>query len=77
MTSLPARTFGFRDRGVLREGYAADIVLFDPLKVQDNATFPAPHQYSTGFDFVLINGKVAAENGKAQDVLAGRILRRQ
>ena len=56
MTSLPARTFGFRDRGLVREGYRADLVLFDPARVQDKATYQQPHQFSEGFDFVLVNG---------------------
>lgn len=77
MTSLPARTFGFRDRGQLREGFAADLVIFDPAKVQDMATFPKPHQYTEGFDFVIVNGKVAVQDSKPLDVLAGKILRRQ
>ncbi len=76
MTSLPARTFGFRDRGLLREGFAADIVLFDPAKVQDKATFAKPHQYTEGFDYVIVNGKVAVQDSKPLDVLAGKILRR-
>ncbi len=77
MTSLPARTFGFRDRGQVREGFAADLLLFDPAKVQDKATFQAPHQYSEGFDLILVNGKVAVADGKLTDTLAGRVLRRQ
>jgi N-acyl-D-amino-acid deacylase len=77
MTSLPARTFGFRDRGLIREGMAADIVIFDPMKVQDKSTFDQPHQYSQGFEVVLVNGKIVVENGKLNDTRAGRILRRQ
>ena len=77
MTSLPARTFGFRDRGLLREGLAAHIVVFDPSKVQDKSTFEQPHQYSEGFDYVLVNGKVVAEDGKLNDTRAGGVLRRQ
>ena len=76
MTSLPARTFGFRDRGLIREGFAADLVIFDPAKVQDKATFAKPHQYAEGFDYVIVNGRIAVENGRALDVLAGRVLRR-
>jgi N-acyl-D-amino-acid deacylase len=76
MTSLPARTFGFRDRGLIREGLAADLVLFDPETVQDKATFTHPHQYSEGFSLVVVNGVVAAENGKLTGARAGRILRR-
>jgi N-acyl-D-amino-acid deacylase len=77
MTSLPARTFGFRDRGLLKEGMAADLVMFDAAKVQDKATFEAPHQYSEGFDLVVVNGQVAVENGKATGVMAGQVLRRR
>lgn len=77
MTSLPARTFGFRDRGEVREGLAADLVLFDPARVQDRAEFAKPHQYATGFDFVLVNGAVVIEDGKANTNRPGRILRRQ
>lgn len=75
MTSLPARTFGFRDRGLVREGMAADLVLFDPAKVQDKATYQKPHQYSEGFDLVLVNGVVVAENGSVTGVRPGKILR--
>jgi N-acyl-D-amino-acid deacylase len=77
MTSLPARTFGFQDRGLVREGFAADLVLFDPAVVQDRAEFSKPHQYSSGFDFVLVNGVVAVDGGKPNTVRPGRILRRQ
>ena len=77
MTSLPARTFGLRDRGVVQTGMAADLVIFDPARVQDKATFQAPHQFSEGFDFVVVNGKVAAEGGKPTGVMAGSILRRR
>ncbi|MBL8210983.1 MAG: D-aminoacylase [Bryobacterales bacterium] len=75
MTSLPARTFALRDRGMLREGSAADILIFDPDKVQDKATFQQPHQYSEGFDFVLVNGTVMVEDGKLTDARGGRVLR--
>jgi N-acyl-D-amino-acid deacylase len=56
---------------------AADIVIFDPMKVQDKSTFDQPHQYSQGFEVVLVNGKIVVENGKLNDTRAGRILRRQ
>jgi N-acyl-D-amino-acid deacylase len=77
MTSLPARTFGLRDRGLIREGLAADLVLFDPAKVQDKAEFNKPHQYSTGFDYVLVNGAVAVDEGAPNTARPGRVLRRQ
>jgi N-acyl-D-amino-acid deacylase len=76
MTSLAARTFGFRDRGLVLEGYAADLVLFDPEQVFDRATFEAPHQFSAGFELVLVNGKAVVEDGKLTGNRSGRILRR-
>jgi len=76
-TSLPAQTFGIKDRGLLREGYAADLVLFDPEKVQDNATFEAPHQYSSGFDYVIVNGVPIVADGERTGKRPGRILRHQ
>jgi N-acyl-D-amino-acid deacylase len=75
MTSLPARTFGFRDRGLLREGYWADLVLFDPDKVQDKSTYTQPHQYSAGFDLVLVNGQPVVEEGKISGTRPGKVIR--
>jgi len=75
MTSLPARTFRFRDRGLVREGFAADLLVFDPARVQDKATYTQPHQYSEGFDYVLVNGVVMVDNGVLVDARGGRILR--
>ena len=77
MTSLPARTFGFRDRGLVREGYWADLALFDPARMQDKATFQKPHQFSEGFDFVLVNGQPVVEEGKLTGARPGQILRHQ
>ena len=75
MTSLPARTFGFRDRGLVREGMAADLLIFDPAKIEDKATFEKPHQYTEGFDFVLVNGTPIVEDGKLNGTHPGKILR--
>ena len=75
MTSLPARTFGFRDRGMVREGYWADLVLFAPDEIQDEATFEKPHQYSKGFDLVLVNGTPVVEDGRPTSARPGKILR--
>jgi N-acyl-D-amino-acid deacylase len=64
MTSLPAQTFGLRDRGLIREGFAADLVIFDETKVADKATFENPHQYAEGFSYVIVNGEtVLNESG--------------
>lgn len=75
MTSLPARAFSFHDRGIVRPGFAADLVLFDPDKVQDNATFENPHQFSEGFDYVIVNGVVAVANGEISDARGGEFVR--
>jgi N-acyl-D-amino-acid deacylase len=75
MTSLPARTFNLQDRGQLKPGMAADLVVFDPVRVQDQATFAKPHQYSEGFDFVLVNGKIAVDEGKLTSERGGNTLR--
>jgi N-acyl-D-amino-acid deacylase len=75
MTSLPARTFSLKDRGLIKPGMAADVVLFDPAHVEDKATFADPHQYSQGFDVIVVNGKVAVENGKLTEARAGKVVR--
>lgn len=76
MTALPAEIFRLRDRGVLKVGAVADLVLFDPAKVEDRSTFAQPHQYAAGFDFVLVSGRVAVENGRATNARAGKVVRR-
>jgi len=76
MTSMPAQKLGLRDRGLIREGFWADIVIFDPHKVLDKATFKNPHQYPEGITYVIVNGKVAIEKGEHTGVLAGKVLRR-
>jgi len=75
MTSLPAQKFGLKDRGLLREGYAADIVIFDENKVQDLSTYEHPHAYSTGFTYVIVNGQIVAEEGKHLGVRSGTTLK--
>jgi N-acyl-D-amino-acid deacylase len=77
MTSLPARTFSLTDRGLIRVGMAADLLIFDPAKVQDKATFADPHHYSEGFDMVIVNGKLAVDGGNLTDAGSGKVLRRQ
>ena len=74
MTSLPARTFSFHDRGIIRPGFVADLVMFDPKLVNDRATFEDPHQYSEGFDVVVVNGEVAVADGELTDLRAGRFI---
>jgi N-acyl-D-amino-acid deacylase len=74
MTSLPAQKFHFNDRGLLHEGYAADIVVFDANTVNDLSTYEKPHQYSTGFKYVLVNGKITLDNGKHNGTRNGIVL---
>lgn len=76
MTSLPATTFGLKNRGFIREGCWADLVVFDPVQVQDNATFEAPHQYATGFVHVFVNGVEVVKNDKHTGERPGQTLRR-
>ena len=74
MTSLPAMVFGLKDRGVIREGAWADIVVIAPDHVADKATYADPHQLSVGIDTILVNGQVARLNGTFMAVLAGRVV---
>ena len=74
MTSLPAQAMGFWDRGVLRPGMAADVVVFDADAILDTSTFEKPHQYPAGIAWVIVNGRVAARGGEIVDRTAGKIL---
>ncbi len=74
-TSLPAQRLGIRDRGLLREGFYADIVIFDPETVIDKATYEDPHQYSEGIDYVLVNGEVVVDQGRITDARPGMVVR--
>jgi N-acyl-D-amino-acid deacylase len=74
MTSLPASRFRIFDRGLLRAGMKADVVVFDADKVLDKADFEHPHQYSAGFRFVLVNGKIVLSDGRMTGERPGRVL---
>lgn len=74
MTGKPAEAFGFADRGVLKPGYAADIVLFDPETIQDKGTFTDPAQFPEGIRMVLVNGRIVVENGVHTGAIAGKRL---
>lgn len=76
MTSLPASRAGLRDRGILRVGMKADIVVFDPKRVQDRSTYEDPHHFSEGVWHVLVNGKAVLLNGSMTGAWPGRVLRR-
>ena len=75
MTSLPANTFHFKGRGELREGNWADVVVFDPEKVQDTSTYKDPHHYAVGIPYVLVNGVPVILNGEDTGAKAGQALR--
>ncbi len=74
MTSLPAQTFGLRDRGLIREGFAADLVIFDENKIADLATFEQPHQYATGFSSVIVNGEIVFDGNAMTGKMSGQAL---
>ena len=76
MTGLTAKTFGFKDRGLLKEGYAADITVFDAGTVDEAATFARPIQPAMGIEAVIVNGEVVWRDGKATGARAGRVLAR-
>lgn len=71
MTSLAAQKFQLKNRGLLKEGYAADIVVFNAMDVQDKATFEQPHQFSQGFKNVLVNGRMVIEDGRHNGTRSG------
>lgn len=75
MTSLPAVVFGFEDRGQLRKGAWADVVVFDLEGMRDRATYSDPHQFAEGVVHLLVNGELAVRDGRFTDALAGDVLR--
>lgn len=74
MTSMPAKRLGLKDRGAIKEGWAADITIFDPETVIDKATYIEPQQYSQGINQVIVNGGVALDNGAINDNCSGRVV---
>ncbi len=74
MTSLPASVLRLSDRGLLREGYRADVTVFDPVTIRNRSTYARPHAYSEGIRYVLINGKLAVDAGELTGALAGEAL---
>jgi N-acyl-D-amino-acid deacylase len=75
MTSLPAQVFGLKDRGVIRRGGRADLVIFDPATIRDAATYASPRQLAEGMRYVLVNGVVTIDNGRPTGATPGRLLR--
>ena len=77
MTSAPAQRLGLRDRGLVREGMWADLVVFDPDTIADRTTYANPYQYPKGIDYVLVNGHVVVEKEEHTGNLPGQVLRHQ
>jgi N-acyl-D-amino-acid deacylase len=75
MSSLPASNLKIKKRGTLKVGYYADVVVFDPVKIKDNATFENPHQYATGVEHVFVNGIQVLKNGEHTNEKPGRCIR--
>ena len=75
-SALVAETFRIPERGLIREGYFADVIVFDPKTVADRSTYEQPELPAVGMNFVIVNGKIAIENGAYTGVLAGRALRK-
>jgi N-acyl-D-amino-acid deacylase len=75
LTSLPAETLRLKRRGRLQPGYFADVVIFDPDRVEDHATYDNPHQYATGTQHVAVNGKLVLRDGEHTGALPGRVVR--
>jgi N-acyl-D-aspartate/D-glutamate deacylase len=75
MTSLNAAKLGLRDRGLVREGLAADLCLFDPAKIIDLATYTAPFQYNDGIEYVVVNGQIVLDRGTHTGAKPGQVLR--
>jgi len=74
-TSLAAQTLGLQDRGLLKKGFFADIVIFNPETIIDKATFENPHQYSEGIDYVFVNGEIVLDHGEITDKRPGKVVR--
>jgi N-acyl-D-amino-acid deacylase len=74
VSSMPATKMGLKDRGTVREGAFADLVVFDPDRILDRATYTEPEQYSTGIDYVLVNGRVVIDHDRHTGALPGKFL---
>jgi N-acyl-D-aspartate/D-glutamate deacylase len=75
MTAAPAARLGLRDRGLLRDGYVADVVAFDPARVRSNATYDDPRRFPEGIEYVLVNGELVVDRGRHTSARPGRMLR--
>lgn len=77
MTSLSASVVGLPNRGLIREGFAGDLVVFDLNKIRDAATFQVPNRYPEGIEYVIVNGVVTVDHGRHTGALNGRVLRKR
>jgi N-acyl-D-amino-acid deacylase len=75
MTALAAEVFGLKDRGVVRAGAFADLLVFDLARVREASTYENPHQLAEGLDTIVVNGRVARDRGTFTGSLSGRVLR--
>ena len=75
MTGKPADMLGLTDRGYLKEGLAADILVIDPEEVRDMGDYTEPKQFAKGIDFSIVNGKIIIDEGKSTPQKAGKVLR--
>lgn len=76
MTSFPAQRLGLKDRGLIKEGMWADIVIFDPKKIKDKATYQNPREKPEGIEYVIVNGVVSIEKGELTEEKVGKVLRK-
>lgn len=76
MTGLSSKRLGLKDRGILKEGYYADITIFNPETIIDKSTFTDPHQYPEGIIYVIVNGEIAVKNGKVSEKTYGKVIRK-
>ncbi len=76
MTGAPAARLGLRERGLLRDGFAADVVVFDAARVRANATYEEPRQFPDGIEHVIVNGQLVVDGNRHTGALPGRSLRR-
>jgi N-acyl-D-amino-acid deacylase len=74
MTSFPCKRIGIKDRGIIKEGYFADIVIFNPDKISDTATYESPKNYPIGIEYVIVNGRITVKSNEHTGIKAGRIL---
>jgi N-acyl-D-aspartate/D-glutamate deacylase len=75
MTSLPASILRLTNRGLIKEGYKADLIVFDPKTIRDRATYEKAREYPEGIDYVIVNGDITVTHGQHLGVLNGRILK--